>query len=123
MTTAKLNTAVLCAGVFGLALTSTSVFGQSVTERMIERYSEPNEFYLTDSRETEIINFKKDRLAAVCIGESEHTTALDIKFDDRNATLYPGNCLLVEAKKVKVSAAGELDPGWDLRGTVRTIPE
>ena len=68
-----------------------------------------------------VADYKKDRIVRVCVGESRHSVPLKISYDNKQATVAPGDCMRVEAKKVFLEPNERLDPNWVLEADVDTM--
>ncbi|MBI1181939.1 MAG: hypothetical protein GC201_15445 [Alphaproteobacteria bacterium] len=90
-------------------------------------FAPPGKFYLKDQSDVEIIDYSKPKDITVCAsrGTPPKTTpednhgpiALKAKYAGIEKIIQPGNCLMFEAKEVKVSPAEELPEGWIVEGT------
>lgn len=109
--------AALCAASLAAAPTVSAQYG---TEAMISMYSEPNEFYLFDMTDVQIMDYKEERDVRICVDKSAHAVPLEIDYDGKNARVRPGDCFNFEAKRVLISPAESLESGWDMSGTVET---
>lgn len=108
------------ATVMGSAVFAGPALSQS--EILFDMYAPPGEFILTDTSDVDVVQFNKERVIELCLGGSQHGTAMEVDYDDNGeAVIRPGNCMLIEAKEITVTPEGSLEPGWDLAGTVRTM--
>ncbi|WP_372798596.1 hypothetical protein [Litorivivens sp.] len=84
-------------------------------------YQEPGEFTVNSQSDVEVVHFKEARDVRLCLPDARHVVALEVEYDDKSKVLQPGNCLIIEAKEVALSVAGDLKDGWSLHGTFETV--
>lgn len=122
MTKRPLILSALVFALVGGVSVSSGHAQRDTMERILEMHGEgPNTFFLTNRDRSDVVSFNKERVVEICLGEDGHGADLQITFDGHEAMLYAGNCLLLEAKKVSIQAAGNIEAGFALRGRVRTI--
>jgi hypothetical protein len=88
-------------------------------------YAPPGEFYLQDQSDIEIIDYSEVKDITVCAsrqtppetGPDHGPIALKASYGSVEKIIQPGNCLMFEAKQVKVSPAEDLPSGWIVEGT------
>lgn len=84
-------------------------------------YKEPGEFTVNSDTDVEVVHFKDARDVRICLPDAKNVVALEVEYDKQSKVLQPGNCLIIEAKEVAISTAGDLKDGWSLHGTVETV--
>lgn len=111
--------------ISGLFLISSTAIAQNFVEndsylheRWEHMYMEPGEFTINDSSDIEVVDFEKPRDVRVCLDNSEHAVPLEVKYRGKIRIIRSGNCMVIEAKEISISAAERLDNGWNLGGTV-----
>ena len=89
--------------------------------------AEPGTFWLDSREDRELIRYTTPRDVRLClpepsgVGAAERGYPLRITWDQTNAvTLYPGNCMFFDARRVTVSPAADLPSGVVLTGSVET---
>ena len=144
---------LLIRGACGLALLATPAIAQTTQPdahmhkegppssklvRQIDRFDHSS-FYLTNNRQTEVVDYSRNRDLALCVGRSNAAQAranampgpsgpvpLELNWRRQNssqmyqAVVYPGNCLSFDAAHVTIEPKGDLPSGAVIRGTVRT---
>ena len=106
--------ALLAAGSAG-ALAQVETEG--VRDLYEDLYVEPGQFTVNSNVDVEVVDFDQPRTVRFCLDASEHRTGLELKYENKTKTLSPGNCMVVEAREIAISAAGDLEEGWNLTGT------
>lgn len=110
------------AALSGAPQLHAQVENESTFRQAIETlYQEPGEFTVNSNADVEVVHFKNPRDVRLCLPDGRRVVALEVKYDKDKTTLHPGNCMIVEAKEVSVSTAGDLKEGWNLHGTVETV--
>lgn len=118
----------------GLASAGTAASAQQVegdafsaTERWGRMRAEPGTFWLDGNEDREIIRYSTPRDVQLCLPRAEGVGAADkaypitVTWDGTTrATLYPGNCLFFDARRVSLKPAAELPRGVTLSGQVQT---
>lgn len=100
----------------------TEVETESTFRQAVETlYKEPGEFTVNSNTDVEVVHFKDPRDVRICLPDGRNVVALEVEYDKQSKVLQPGNCLVVEAKEVAISTAGDLKDGWSLHGTVETV--
>lgn len=91
------------------------------------RLAEPGTFWLDTNEDREIIRYSTPRDVRLCLPEPEGVNAPDkaypllVRWDDnQRVTLYPGNCLFFDARRVVLKPASDLPSNVVLRGQVET---
>ncbi|WP_156500597.1 hypothetical protein [Croceicoccus bisphenolivorans] len=89
--------------------------------------AEPGTFWLDSMDDREVIRYTTARDVSLCLPRPDGVAAADkgypiqVTWDGTNtATLYPGNCLYFDAKRVSLKPARALEPGVTLTGKVQT---
>ena len=104
-----------------LFLVAGPAMGQTSTlERMMEIYSPPDEYYFFEEDKKKVVDYKKDRMVRVCVGDSRHTVPLKVSYDGKTAEVGSNDCLRVEAKEIYLEPAKRLDPNWMIAADVQT---
>jgi len=75
-------------------------------------------FYLDDEQEVELISMLEPRDVRICNNARRGDMPIALRYDGSEATVRSGNCIIVEAKNVKVSPAEELPEYVELVGSV-----
>lgn len=96
---------------------------------MAEQDLARNQFILDNSRDVELVRFKKPHDLQVCsarpdhgaIDGTKHGYPIEAIWDDDTAIIYPGNCLMFDAQRVKIKPAGQIPGNIILTGTVRVL--
>ena len=88
-------------------------------------YAEPGTFWLDDSEDREVVRYTTPRDIRLCLPEpsgisgAERSPPVRVTWDQTSsATLYPGNCLFFDARRVSLRPAGDLPRGVVLRGSI-----
>jgi hypothetical protein len=108
---------VSLAAFSGLGSAYAQVETEGVRDIFEHMYVEPGQFTVNSDADTEVVDFDQPRDVRFCLDVSEHRTPLHIKYEKKTKVLRPGNCMTVEAKEIAISAAGDLEAGWNLTGT------
>lgn len=119
--TTKRRLASVLAGALLLSFAATAQAQSSASDMAVQFYSEPDEFYFFGDERKLVVDYKKDRMVRVCVGDSTHTVPLKISYDNKQATIEAGDCMRVEAKKVFLEPQKTLDTGWVLEADVDTL--
>lgn len=96
---------------------SAQTENEGVRDLLENMYVEPGHFTINSNSDTEVVDFDEPRAVRFCLNTSEHVTPLNIKYENKVKVLKPGNCMVVEAKGIAISAAGKLEAGWNLTGS------
>lgn len=89
-----------------------------------------NQFTLNSQQDVDLVQFHHERTISVCAPHVDHdqldaarrAVPIIVTADGEQHTVTPGNCIMLDAKKVSVKPAGSLGNNTDLVGTVRAIP-
>lgn len=90
----------------------------SASETLVELYSEPDEFYLFDQQDVQVLDYKSAREIRVCADKRRHMVPVEVRYDGKTAEVRPGDCMRIEAKRVSLAPADTLESNWDLSGTI-----
>lgn len=89
--------------------------------------AEPGTFWLDSNEDREVIRYTTPRDVRLClprpqgVGAAGRGYPLLVTWDQTNTvTLFPGNCLFFDAKRVSVRPATNLPSGVTLQGHVET---
>jgi hypothetical protein len=96
---------------------------------MAEQDLAKNQFILDNSRDVELVRFKKPHDLQVCsapadpgaIGGTKHGYPIEAVWDGDTAVIYPGNCLSFDAQRLKNKPASQIPDSVVLTGTVRVL--
>jgi len=102
--------------------------------REAEIMAPPNTFFLNNRHDTELVRFSKAHDVELCVAKPAAAVKDDAQFFDRSpdvpvtvnwdsesATIWPGNCMAVDAKSLKVRPDATIPDGLELTGTFRVI--
>ena len=90
----------------------------SVSETLVELYSEADEFYLFDQQDVQVLDYKIARYVRICADKRQHMVPVEVRYDGKSAEVRPGDCMRIEAKRVSLAPADALESNWDLSGTI-----
>lgn len=125
---------LMFAAASALTLGATATQAQQVegdaispTERWARSRAEPGTFWLDSNDDREIIRYSTPRDVRLClppakgVGSAEKAYPITVTWDGTTrATLYPGNCLFFDARRVTLKPAADLPRGVTLTGQVET---
>jgi len=111
----KLTTLTPLAFVFALGAPASA---ETASESLIQMHSEPDEFYLFDQQDVQVLDYKTAREVRVCADQRQHMVPIRVTYDGKTTEVRPGDCTRVEAKTVTLAPADTLESSWDLSGTV-----
>lgn len=117
-----------------IALSSAPAFAQQVEGdansplvRWGRMMAEPGTFWLDSNEDREIIRYTTPRDIRLClpraegVGAAERNIPVQVTWDQTTrATLYPGNCLYFDARRVSLKPTSPLPSGATLEGHVET---
>jgi hypothetical protein len=94
-----------------------------------EQQAPHNTFYLNSSDDVELVRFKQSHALEICaaqpdqnaVGSARHGYPLKVSWAQQNAVVTPGNCLHLDAQRMKVQPAAPLPQDVVLTGTVRVL--
>lgn len=86
-----------------------------------------NEFVLNSDQDVELVRFKTPRDIDICIARPDPNTVfgtrkavpVQVKWDNDIGVIWPGNCLSLDAKSVKIRPASPLPNDAELNGAFR----
>lgn len=88
----------------------------------------PGTFFLNGPEDTEIASFRTPQRIEVCNaiqrrGYTLHPSpvSLALSWDGGTGSVAPGNCLLIDARQLRVKAAGPIPEDIVLQGRVRVL--
>lgn len=120
--------AAAATAVLGLSSAANAAAVRDPVLRWSEMSAPPGTFFLNNQDDREVIHYTTPRDVRLCLPPAEETPGgrpaatvpLRVTWDGINGTLYPGNCLFFDAKRVTVKPAAALPSNVVLRGTVET---
>ena len=122
-----LGAAFLTAAFFPAAGAAQQMEGDATSrlEWLARAHAQPGTFWLDSNEDREIIRYTTPRDVRLCLPEPSGTGAaerghpLRVTWDETNSvTLYPGNCMFFDARRVTVRPASDLPQGVVLQGSV-----
>jgi len=119
-TPTKVILASMLTALFAMPATAQPGTG-SLLEHRAYMQSEPDELLFFEDDRKLAVSYKTDRIVRVCIDESRLVTPLRITYDDKNATVAPGDCMRVEAMEVYLEPDENLQPNTFLKAEVQTL--
>lgn len=93
----------------------------SYLEYRAEMQAEADEFLFFEDDRKQVVSYNSERIVRVCAAESPQVIPMSIEYDDKTATLAPGDCIRVEAMDVYLQPAEMLEPNTFLRVEVDTL--
>lgn len=125
---------IISAAVFAAIFSSTSASAQQTegdargpVAQWGRMLAEPGTFWLDSNDDREVIRYTTPRDVRLClprpqgVGAADRGYPLQVTWDQSNrVTLYPGNCLFFDARRVSVKPATNLPSGVVLQGRVET---
>ena len=98
-------------------------------EDYAEGLASPNKFLLTSQDDVELIRFKRVHDLSICvglanrdaIGPARHAYPINVSWDDNVGVVTPGNCLTVDAQRVKVRPAVHIPQDVEVTGTIHIL--
>lgn len=88
----------------GLLLTGTAQAQPASTTDLPHPYdsmwTSADEIYFYEDNRKQVVDYKRDRVLRICLDDSNHTVPLNITADERELTLYAGDCMRIEAQQV-----------------------
>lgn len=93
----------------------------SYLEYRAQMQAEADEFLFFEDDRKQVVSYNRERIVRVCASESSQVTPMRIEYDDKTATVAPGDCMRVEAMQVYLQPAEMLEPNTFLRVEVDTL--
>lgn len=94
---------------------------ESFLEHRAYMQSEPDELYFFEDDRKMVVSYNNERIVRICADESRVVTPLRISYDDKTATVAPGDCVRVEAMEVYLEPDENLDANTFLKAEVQTL--
>ncbi len=83
--------------------------------------ADPDEVFFFEDERKLVVSYNNERIVRICADESRVVTPLRITYDDRTATVMPGDCIRVEAMEVFLEPDENLDANTFLKAEVQTL--
>jgi hypothetical protein len=112
--------AAVMTAVFALPVAAQPGTG-SYLEYRAQMQAEADEFLFFEDDRKQVVSYNRERIVRVCASESSQVTPMRIEYDDKTATVAPGDCMRVEAMQVYLQPAEMLEPNTFLRVEVDTL--
>ena len=112
--------AAVMTAVFALPVAAQPGTG-SYLEYRAQMQAEADEFLFFEDERKQVVSYNRERIVRVCASESSQVTPMRIEYDDKTATVAPGDCMRVEAMQVYLQPAEMLEPNTFLRVEVDTL--
>lgn len=93
----------------------------SYLEYRANMQADADEYLFFEDDRKQVVSYNRERIVRVCAAESPQVTPMNIEYDDKLATVAPGDCIRVEAMEVFLEPAAMLEPNTFLRVEVDTL--
>lgn len=94
---------------------------ESILEYQAWMYSAPDEYYFFEDDSKQVVDYQRERIVRICVGDSRHLVPLKVIYDGSTAMIERGDCMRVEAKEVSLEPAETLDANAVIRAEVQTM--
>jgi hypothetical protein len=121
--TLLVTVAGMLGGLSSFAAPSAGAQKAGIKEMMRKMVQRPGYFFLFGQHDEKVLEFNTDHHLQICVDQRIHKIPLLVKYDGETTKVFPGGCLLVEAKKITMRAGANLEHTEDdLSGTVLVLP-
>lgn len=93
----------------------------SIVEYEARMHADADEYLFFEDDRKQVVSYNRERIVRVCAADSAIVTPMSIEYDDKTATVAPGDCMRVEAMEVYLEPAESLEPNTFLRVEVDTL--
>ena len=93
----------------------------SYLEYRASMQADADEYLFFEDDRKQVVSYNRERIVRVCAAESPQVTPMNIEYDDKLATVAPGDCIRVEAMEAFLEPAAMLEPNTFLRVEVDTL--
>ena len=93
----------------------------SIVEYEARMHADADEYLFFEDDRKQVVSYSRERIVRVCADDSAQVTPMSIEYDDKTATVAPGDCMRVEAMEVYLEPAESLEPNTFLRVEVDTL--